>query len=74
MSNKVLSEKELAAELGLSPWTIRTLRLQKGLPHFRTAGRIFYRIEVVTAWIEAQEKTGNKAAPESEYGTLRAVK
>lgn len=74
MSNKVLSEKELAAELGLSPWTVRTLRLQSGLPHFRTAGRIFYRLEAVTAWMDKQEQSGNKAAPESEYGKLRAVK
>lgn len=43
----VLSEKELAKELGVSYWTIRGWRLQLNLPHFRTAGRIFYRMESV---------------------------
>lgn len=75
MINKVLSEKELAVELGLSPWTVRTLRLREGgLPHFRTAGRIFYRLEAVIAWMEKMEQSGNNVAPESEYGVLRQVK
>lgn len=61
---KILSEKELANELGLSSWTIRTLRLQKGMPHFRTAGRIFYRMETVERWIEKQEKSSCEASPQ----------
>lgn len=61
---KILSEKELANELGLSSWTIRTLRLQKGMPHFRTAGRIFYRMETVERWMEEQEKSSCGASPQ----------
>ncbi|MDF2788006.1 MAG: Helix-turn-helix domain [Neobacillus sp.] len=54
---KILSEKELASELGLSQWTVRTLRLQRGLPHFRTSGRIFYRLESVISWMDKQEES-----------------
>jgi hypothetical protein len=71
---KVLSEKELAVELNLSPWTVRTLRLQAGLPHFRTAGRVFYRLESVKSWMDAQEQANQKHDPELIlYGKLRRV-
>lgn len=53
---KLLTEKELATELGISFWTVRNWRLKLGLPHFRTAGRIFYRWEPVMKWMEDQEK------------------
>ena len=43
----VLSEKELAKELGVSYWMIREWRLQLNLPHFRTSGIIFHRMESV---------------------------
>ena len=52
---KILSEKEVATELGLSYWTVRKLRLQCGLPHFRTAGKIFYRLSSVTVWMAQKE-------------------
>jgi len=52
----ILSEKELASELGISPWTIRGWRLSAGLPHFRTAGRIFYRMNSVLAWMDREEE------------------
>lgn len=70
---KVLSEKELAGELGLSPWTVRTLRLQSGLPHFRTAGRIFYRLETVLSWMDAQEKGMKEEEQTPTFGTLRRI-
>lgn len=70
--NKVLSEKELAVELGLSPWTIRTLRLQSGLPHFRTIGRVFYRLQSVLCWMDECEK--GQSEPESTYGVIRKIK
>lgn len=71
---KVLNERELAAELGLSPWTIRTLRIQSGLPHFRTAGRVFYRLESVNAWMTEQEQASGKSEQEEQYGKLRRVR
>lgn len=76
MSNRVLTEKELASELGLSPWTVRTLRLQQGLPHFRTAGRIFYRLESVQQWISQQETcaSGVTNVESEDYGVLRRVR
>lgn len=70
--NRVLSEKELAVDLGLSPWTVRTLRLQSGLPHFRTAGRVFYRLQSVLRWMDEQEKGGAEIEP--TYGVIRKIK
>lgn len=49
------TEKELAAWLGISFWTIRNWRLKAGLPYFGTAGRIFYREEAVLEWIKSEE-------------------
>jgi hypothetical protein len=63
---KVLSEKELAVELGLSFWTVRTLRLQSGLPHFKTAGRIFYRLSSVLQWMTEQEQASTKSEQGAE--------
>jgi hypothetical protein len=55
MRFKIYTEKELAAFLEVSPWTVRLWRVQSGLPHFRTAGRIFYRLESVLRWMDGQE-------------------
>lgn len=76
MNNCVLSEKELATELGLSPWTVRNLRLKLGLPHFRTAKRIFYRLDVINAWMTEQEQANKNIAEyePQEYGKLRRVR
>ena len=52
----ILSEKELAKTLGVSPWTIRNWRLKAGLPYFGTSGRIFYRIEAVFDWMKQEEQ------------------
>lgn len=71
---KVLNEREIAAELGLSPATVRRLRLQLGLPHFRTAGRIFYRLETVLAWMDKQEQSSSQEPEEVRYGVLRSVR
>jgi hypothetical protein len=70
---KVLNEREIAAELGLKPATVRRLRVQLGLPHFRTAGRIFYRLDSVLAFLDKQEQN-SQTEPELETGTLRRVK
>ncbi|MDL2280827.1 hypothetical protein LJC10_03075 [Selenomonadales bacterium OttesenSCG-928-I06] len=53
---------------------MRTLRLQSGLPHFRTAGRVFYRLESVLSWMSTQETQTRKADSPPEYGVLRQVK
>ena len=55
---KIYSEKELAAFLGVSPWT--NWRLKAGLPFFGTAGRIFYRYEAVVKWMEQEEERNSK--------------
>lgn len=74
---RVLSEKKLAEELGLSPWSVRNLRLKLGLPHFRTSRRIFYRLDTVRAWMADQEEHSSNKFIESEmgkYGKLRRVR
>lgn len=53
---KVYTESQLAAEFGISAWTVRRWRIKGALPHFRTAGRIFYRLEAVENWMSQQEE------------------
>ena len=52
----IMTEKELAKSLGISPWTIRNWRLNARLPYFGTAGRIFYRKEAVDEWMKQEEQ------------------
>ena len=59
---KIYSEKELAAFLGISPWTIRNWILKAGLPFLGTAGRIFYRYEAVVKWMEQEEERNSKTS------------
>lgn len=69
MGMEILTEKELAAELGVSPWTVRTWRLKAALPHFGTAGRIFYRMESVRKWMEESEQR-NTVKPANNRQTI----
>ena len=72
MNKQVLTEKELASELGLSQWTIRRMRLQEGCPHFTVGSRVFYRLESVLSWISEREERGRQE-PTKPYGTLRRI-
>lgn len=69
MVMEILTEKELAAELGVSPWTVRTWRIKADLPYFGTAGRIFYRMESVRKWMEDSERH-NAAKPADNRKTF----
>ena len=64
----VLSERELAAQLGMSYWTIRDLRLRQSLPHFRCGKKVLYRLTTVLEWIEQQEyaSTQRGSAPAND--------
>lgn len=75
--NTVLNDKELAIKLDptgkiITSWTIRTWRLQGGMPSFSVGKRIFFRLESVLAWIDQQEKGGTE--PEQQYGVIRKIK
>jgi len=70
--SKVLNEKELAIELGLSAWTVRGMRLKEGCPHFTVGSRIFYRLETVLSWIESRER-GNQEMEPVLYGSIRKI-
>ncbi len=71
---RVLNERELAAELGLSPWTVRGMRLKEGCPYFTVGARIFYRLATVLAWIAAKEQDGRQQpAPAPKVGVLRRI-
>lgn len=71
----IVKEKELAEKLGLSPWTVRRMRLQENMPYFKVGKSIFYNFETVCKWIEAKEKetTEEKPIKESQYGKLRVI-
>lgn len=71
MNKQVLTEKELASELGLSPWTVRRMRLSEGCPCFRIGNRIFFRLESVLSWIAEREQ--GKPEPAKPYGVLRRI-
>ena len=58
----VLSERELAAQLGMSYWTIRDLRLRQSLPHFRCGKKVLYRLTTILEWIEQQEQASTRRA------------
>lgn len=60
MDEKLLSEKELSQILGLSPWTVRTMRLREGMPFIQSGSRIFYRLEKVKSWLDKQEEKNSK--------------
>lgn len=51
----LLTEKELALLLDLSPWTVRGWRIKSGLPHFRIGKKVYYRLEAVERWVEMEE-------------------
>lgn len=74
---KVLNEREVAAEFGVTPSTVRRWRLQLGMPHFRTAGRVFCRLEKILEWMDKMEQSSSQEAetekPE-EYGVLRRIR
>ena len=61
-TNRCLSEQEVAEYLGLSYWSVRQMRLQQGLPHFKCGRRIFYRQESVQRWLDQQEQCASSAA------------
>jgi len=67
----IMTEKELAKSLGVSPWTVRNWRLNAGLPYFGTAGRIFYRNESVADWMKQEEqKNVHHSTPVAEETTF----
>jgi DNA-binding transcriptional MerR regulator len=51
---------EVAALVGLSPWTVRHRLIPQGLPHFRARANgklLFYSSEVIR-WIKRHQKGG----------------
>lgn len=70
----IYSEKDLAKMLNLSVWTIRLFRIQGNLPHFRTAGRIFYRLEAVKQWMEEEEHRNVELSKgKTEQNTIKRI-
>ena len=72
--NKLLTEAELANELGLSAWTVRRWRLSEELPFIKIGGRFLYRIESVEYWLESREATSGVIQLTSETGKIRPVR
>lgn len=72
MTHKVLTEKEIATELGLSAWTVRRMRLQEKMPHIKVGHRILYRLSTVLEWLAEREHASVNQETE-EYGVLRRI-
>ena len=70
----LLTEAELAAYFGLSQWTIRRFRLSEGMPVVAIAGRYFYRLESVQAWLASRETSGVIEQGCEEPGVTRAIR
>lgn len=70
---EILSEKELAAKIGRSPWTVRRMRREEGLPFIKVGSRFFYRYEKVQSWFEEREQA-SVASDSGEYGKIRAIR
>ena len=72
---KLFTEAELAAEWGVSQWTVRRWRLSEGLPVCKLGGRFFYRLEAVTDWLKGFETAGAADVEEEiEIGVIRPIK
>ena len=72
--NKLFTEAELAAELGISSWTVRRWRLNESLPVCKISGRFMYRMESVLKWLEGLETTGAADSDEQDQvGVIRAI-
>lgn len=69
-THQFLTEKELAAELGLSHWTVRRWRVKEGLPNITLGSRILYRLDTVLAWLDEQEQ---ESVPEHQTSETRSV-
>lgn len=67
---QILTERQLAEKLGLSYWTVRGWRLQLDLPHIKTAGRIFYRLESVERWMEEEEEANRQELAENKANII----
>ncbi len=65
---EILSEKELAKRVNVSPWTVRNWRLNEGLPCVKTgSGRIHYSMESFQSWW-AEKETANTEVAASTSG------
>ena len=70
----LMTETELAAYFGLSAWTIRRFRLNEGMPVVAIAGRYFYRLESVQAWLASRETSVAVEQSCAEPGVIRAIR
>ena len=75
VKQQIFNEREIADYFGVSPATVRRWRLQFGMPHFRTSGRVFCRLEKILEWMDKMEQSGSQEAePEETYGGMRVIK
>jgi len=72
--SKLLTEAEIAAELGISAWSIRRWRLSEGLNFIKIGGRFYYRTEAVHAWLASRETSGPATDEPEEIGVIRQVR
>lgn len=57
MEDKIIfTEKECAKRLGVSFWTLRSLRINGNAPHVLLGSRIYYVYRTIVAWLEQQSE------------------
>ena len=49
---KLLDEKALATELGVTRWVVRQWKRKHSLPHIRVGRRVYYQMQAVERWLE----------------------
>ena len=74
VKQQIFNEREIADYFGVSPATVRRWRLQLNAPHFRTAGKIFYRLPIMLSWMDKMEQSSSQQPEITEYGTLRRIR
>jgi predicted DNA-binding transcriptional regulator AlpA len=74
ISNRVLNEKELAAELGISYTAVRTMRQKENCPSFNIGKRVFFNLHEVLSWIKKKSYEKSKQQEEqNQYGKIRRI-
>lgn len=55
---ELLTVKELAARLKISPWTLRTWCSLKFVPYFKLRGSVRFRESDIEAWLKKNASAG----------------
>jgi excisionase family DNA binding protein len=71
-----LTAKEAATYIGISYWLLCELVKRKEIPCIRVGGRILFRLESLSKWLEGCENSSiqKDETTNEDYGVLRRAK